>query len=46
MKTFIVTGATQGLGLATALALAQTPDHRVVLAVRDEASEEGVTKSK
>jgi len=25
MKTFIVTGATQGLGLATAQALAQTP---------------------
>lgn len=37
MKTFIVTGATQGLGLAIAQALAQIPDHRVVLAVRDEA---------
>jgi len=37
MKSFVVTGATQGLGLATAQALARTPDHRVVLAVRDEA---------
>lgn len=35
MKTFIVTGATRGLGLATARALAVNRDHRVVLAVRD-----------
>jgi protochlorophyllide reductase len=37
MKTFIVTGATQGLGRAIAGALAADPAHRVVLAVRDAA---------
>ncbi len=37
MKTFIVTGATQGLGLAIAQALATDREHRVVLAVRDVA---------
>lgn len=36
MKTFMVTGATQGLGLAIAMALARG-GHRVVLAVRDVA---------
>lgn len=36
MKTTIVTGATQGLGRAIARALAALPDHRVVLAVRDD----------
>jgi NAD(P)-dependent dehydrogenase (short-subunit alcohol dehydrogenase family) len=36
MKTFIVTGATQGLGLVTAQALARNPGHHVVIAVRDE----------
>ncbi len=35
MKTFIVTGATSGLGLATAQALALMPGTRVILAVRD-----------
>ncbi|MGH9838723.1 MAG: SDR family NAD(P)-dependent oxidoreductase [Blastocatellia bacterium] len=35
MKTFIITGATQGLGLATAESLARNSNHRVVLAVRD-----------
>jgi len=35
VKTFIITGATRGLGLATAQALAHDPSHRVVLAVRD-----------
>lgn len=35
MPTTIVTGATQGLGLAIAGALAALPGHRVVLAVRD-----------
>jgi protochlorophyllide reductase len=37
VKSFIVTGATRGLGRATARALARNPDHRVVLAVRDPA---------
>jgi NAD(P)-dependent dehydrogenase (short-subunit alcohol dehydrogenase family) len=36
-KTFLVTGATQGLGRAIAAALAANPAHHVVLAVRDEA---------
>ncbi|MEE2730806.1 MAG: SDR family NAD(P)-dependent oxidoreductase [Pseudomonadota bacterium] len=35
MHTYIITGATGGLGLATALRLSQRPDTRVVLAVRD-----------
>jgi NAD(P)-dependent dehydrogenase (short-subunit alcohol dehydrogenase family) len=34
-RTFIVTGATQGLGRTTAQALAAIAGHRVVLAVRD-----------
>lgn len=37
MKSFIVTGATQGLGLEIARALAADSAHRVVLAVRDPA---------
>lgn len=37
MKTFIVTGATQGLGRAIAGALAADPQHHVVLGVRDVA---------
>ncbi len=37
MKTFIITGATQGLGLATAQSLARASEHRVLLAVRDTA---------
>lgn len=35
METYLVTGATQGLGLATAAALAADRSRRVVLAVRD-----------
>ncbi len=35
MKTFIITGATQGLGRATAEALAADKNNRVVLAVRN-----------
>ena len=35
MKTIIITGATRGLGLAFAEQLAQSDDHRLVLAVRD-----------
>jgi NAD(P)-dependent dehydrogenase (short-subunit alcohol dehydrogenase family) len=35
MDTYLITGATQGLGRATAAALAADPAHRVVLAVRD-----------
>jgi protochlorophyllide reductase len=35
-RTVVVTGATRGLGLHTAEALAATPGWRVVLAVRDE----------
>jgi len=35
MKTYIVTGATRGLGLETARALSVIPDTAVVLAVRD-----------
>lgn len=34
-RTFIVTGANQGLGFAIARELCRNPDHRVVLAVRD-----------
>ncbi|MES2642665.1 MAG: SDR family NAD(P)-dependent oxidoreductase [Myxococcota bacterium] len=37
MPTFLVTGATQGLGRAIAAALAADPSHHVVLAVRDVA---------
>ncbi|GAK51758.1 glucose/ribitol short chain dehydrogenase/reductase family protein [Candidatus Moduliflexus flocculans] len=35
MRTYIITGATSGLGLATARCLAQEPDTKVILAVRD-----------
>jgi len=35
MRTYIITGATSGLGLATASCLAQEPETRVILAVRD-----------
>jgi NAD(P)-dependent dehydrogenase (short-subunit alcohol dehydrogenase family) len=35
MKTYIVTGATGGLGLSTAKFLSEEPDTRVILAVRD-----------
>jgi len=35
MKTILITGATRGLGLAFAEQLAQDPDVRLVLAVRD-----------
>jgi len=45
MQTFIVTGATQGLGLAIARALAADRDHRVILAVRDEARGAAVAQS-
>ncbi len=45
MKTFVVTGATQGLGLATAKALATARDHRVVLAVRDAERGRAVAKA-
>lgn len=44
MKTTIVTGATQGLGLAIARVLAGLPDHRVVLAVRDVGRGEEVAR--
>lgn len=45
MKTFIITGATQGLGLATAQSLALSKEHRVVLAVRDTARGQAVAKA-
>jgi len=45
MPTTIVTGSTQGLGLAIAQALAAQPGHRVVLAVRDAARGESVARS-
>jgi NAD(P)-dependent dehydrogenase (short-subunit alcohol dehydrogenase family) len=45
VPTTIVTGATQGLGLAIARALAALPDHRVVLAVRDPARGGEVARS-
>lgn len=35
MNTYIITGATRGLGLATAKQLSQQPNSKVVLAVRD-----------
>ncbi len=35
MRTYIITGATGGLGLSTARFLAQEPETRVILAVRD-----------
>lgn len=44
MHTFLVTGATQGLGLAIARALAARSDHRVVLGVRDLARGEAVAR--
>lgn len=44
MQTFIITGATQGLGLATAQVLAQDKNHRVVLAVRDTTRGQTVAK--
>ena len=37
MKTYLVTGATSGLGLQIALMLAQTGDARLILPVRDAA---------
>jgi NAD(P)-dependent dehydrogenase (short-subunit alcohol dehydrogenase family) len=45
VKTFLVTGATQGLGLAIAKALAADPSHRVVLGVRDVARGDAVARS-
>lgn len=44
MPTTIVTGATQGLGLAIAQALAALPGQRVVLAVRDTARGDAVAR--
>jgi NAD(P)-dependent dehydrogenase (short-subunit alcohol dehydrogenase family) len=44
MKPFMVTGATQGLGLSIATALARA-GHRVVLAVRDEAKGAALAKT-
>ena len=35
LKTFIITGATSGLGLSTAKLLSKNTRHRVILAVRD-----------
>src|SRR5439155_22137082 len=37
-KCYVITGATRGLGLATARALAATPGRRIILAVRDGAA--------
>lgn len=45
MPTTIVTGATQGLGLAIARSLAAVPGGRVVLAVRDAARGESVARA-
>lgn len=45
MKTYIVTGATRGLGLATARALSRIPDTSVVLAVRDLAKGQAVART-
>jgi NAD(P)-dependent dehydrogenase (short-subunit alcohol dehydrogenase family) len=45
VRNFIVTGATQGLGLAIARELARTPGHRVVLAVRDVERGRAVARS-
>lgn len=42
MKTFLVTGATRGLGLAIARELAKAPNTRVVAAVRDVAKAEAL----
>lgn len=44
-KTFVVTGATQGLGLGIARALAANPAHDVVLAVRDVVKGEAVARA-
>lgn len=44
MKTYVVTGATQGLGLEIAKGLIKA-GHRVVLAVRDEARGQAVAQS-
>lgn len=45
METYIITGATGGLGLATAHQLASQPNTRVVLAVRNVAKAREVTQS-
>jgi NAD(P)-dependent dehydrogenase (short-subunit alcohol dehydrogenase family) len=45
MKRFVVTGATQGLGLAIARALAADREHHVVLAVRDPARGAAVARA-
>lgn len=44
MKTYIVTGATRGLGLEIARALAQRPDAHVILVVRDAAKGAAVAR--
>jgi NAD(P)-dependent dehydrogenase (short-subunit alcohol dehydrogenase family) len=44
MKPYLVTGATQGLGMSIATALAKA-GHRVVLAVRDEAKGQSLAKA-
>lgn len=45
MRTTIVTGATQGLGLAIAQTLARQPDQQVVLAVRNVSKGEAIARS-
>lgn len=42
MKTYLVTGATRGLGLAIARELQELPDSRVIVAVRDVAKAEAL----
>lgn len=44
MNTYLITGATGGLGLATARILAQQPDTLVVLAVRDSDKAQQLTQ--